>query len=186
MADIQEGYWKDGGEKMRNNTGKIILAAFFLALGIVLPFLTMQIPSIGNMLLPMHIPVLLCGFICGAPYGAAVGFILPLLRSILFGVPVMIPNALAMSVELLCYGMFSGCLYKLLKHKKCGIYVSLISAMLIGRIAWGITSFFLFKILGNEFTWMIFATQAFVNAIPGIVIQLILIPAIIVSLGKIK
>ena len=86
MADIQEGYWKDGGEKMRNNTGKIILAAFFLALGIVLPFLTMQIPSIGNMLLPMHIPVLLCGFICGAPYGAAVGFILPLLKSILFGV----------------------------------------------------------------------------------------------------
>ena len=66
---------------------KLTTAALFLALALLLPSLTMQLDTIGNMLLPMHIPILLCGLICGWKYGAAVGFITPLLRSFLFGIP---------------------------------------------------------------------------------------------------
>ena len=121
---------------MKNNIQKLVLSAFFLALGIVLPFMTMQIPELGNMLLPMHIPVLLCGFLCGAPYGAVVGLIVPILRSLLFGAPPMIPIAISMAVELMVYGAVSGYLYSKLKTKKFGIYATLIPAMLIGRVAW--------------------------------------------------
>ena len=86
---------------MKNNTlKKTILAAMFLGLGLVLPFLTGQIKEIGNMLLPMHIPVLLCGLICGWQYGIAVGFIMPILRSFLFSMPHMFPNAVSMAFEL--------------------------------------------------------------------------------------
>ena len=96
-------FYKEG--KMKNlSVRNIVLAGFFLAVGIVLPFFTMQIPSIGNMLLPMHIPVLICGFVCGWPLGLIVGFILPLLRSMLFTMPPMYPTALAMAFELAAYG----------------------------------------------------------------------------------
>ncbi|MDD3414705.1 MAG: ECF transporter S component [Lachnospiraceae bacterium] len=166
------------------NTRKLILSAMFLAIGIILPTVTMHIPGVGRMLLPMHIPVLLCGFICGAPYGALVGFTLPLCNSILFGAPPMMPVAIAMSIELLFYGLVSGLLYRKLGRYQLGVYFSLIPAMIVGRIAWGITSYLLFSILGNAFTWMIFLTQAFVSAIPGIIIQFILIPAIVINLKK--
>lgn len=166
------------------NTRKTILSAFFLALGLVLPFLTMQIPAVGNMLLPMHIPVLLCGFICGAPYGAVVGFILPLLRSSLFGAPVMMPIAIAMAVELMFYGMVSGFLYSKFKNHKFGIYLALIPTMIIGRIAWGIAEIILFSALGNSFTWMIFVTQGFINAVPGIILQLFLIPVVVARIKR--
>lgn len=168
------------------NTKKMVLSALFLAIGIILPSITMQIPAIGNMLLPMHIPVLLCGFICGAPYGAVVGFIVPLLRSAAFGMPVMMPVAFAMAIELLCYGMFSGILYDWLKGVKGRIHISLIATMLIGRAAWGIVAYGLYSFIGGEFSWMIFVSQAFLNAIPGIIIQLIVIPAIVVSVGKME
>ena len=167
------------------NTKKMIAAALMLAIGLVLPVVTMQVPLIGNMLLPMHIPVLLCGFLCGAPYGAVVGFVVPLLRSVIFGMPVMMPNAMAMSIELLCYGLFSGIIYKGLKKVKGKIYWSLLGTMLLGRIAWAIVSYFLYSLMGSRFTWQIFATQGFVNAVPGIVIQLIIIPVIVLSLEKI-
>lgn len=171
-------------EVMKMNTRKTILSALFLGIGLVLPFCTMQIPAIGNMLLPMHIPVLLCGFICGAPYGAIVGFILPLLRSSLFGTPVMMPGAVAMSIELLFYGMMSGILYRRYRNSKFGIYLSLIPTMIIGRIAWGITEIILFTQLGKSFTWVIFVTQGFINAVPGIILQLFLIPVVVTRVKK--
>ncbi|MBQ9136727.1 MAG: ECF transporter S component [Lachnospiraceae bacterium] len=166
------------------NTKKLTLSALFIALGIVLPFFTGQIKHLGNMLLPMHIPVLICGFICGGPCGFIVGLTVPLLRSLLFTMPKMMPTAVAMSVELATYGLVTGILYSKLKTKKFGIYISLLSAMLIGRITWGIASFILYRILGNPFTWEIFAAGAFLNAIPGIIVQLILVPAIIYALKK--
>lgn len=167
-----------------SNTKKLVLSALFIALGIVLPFFTGQLPQIGNMLLPMHIPVLICGFVCGAPYGLAVGFIVPLLRSIMFGRPMMVPTAIGMAIELAVYGLVTGLMYAKFKHKKLGIYVSLITAMIVGRIIWGIASFIIYHILGNPFTWEIFAAEAFVNAVPGIIVQLILIPALIYALRK--
>ena len=83
---------------------KLVLSALFMAIGLILPFFTGQIPAIGKMLLPMHIPVLLCGLICGWQYGLGVGFVLPLLRSLLFNFPAMYPNAVSMAFELALYG----------------------------------------------------------------------------------
>jgi len=161
------------------NTRKMVLASFFLVIGLVLPFFTGQIPAIGNMLLPMHIPVLLCGFICGWKYGLAVGGILPLLRSLLFGMPVLFPNAVGMAVELAVYGACAGGFGKRFGHKLTGIYPALVITMVAGRVAWGITSFGLFSMLGNSFTWKLFFAQSVLNAIPGIVLQLVLIPLIV-------
>ena len=167
-----------------SKTKKLVLSALFLALGLIMPFLTGQIPEIGNQLLPMHIPVLLCGFICGGPYGLLVGFLTPLFRSVLFGMPPMLPIAVSMAFELATYGLAAGVLYQKLKNKKAGIYISLIGAMLAGRVVWGMVSMVLYGILGNVFTGQIFAAGAFINAVPGILIQLVLIPAIVFTLKK--
>ena len=117
---------------------RLILAALFLALAFVLPFLTGQIPQIGSALCPMHIPALLCGFFCGPWYGLAVGAAAPLLRSLIYGMPPLMPTGIAMCFELAAYGFVAGLLYKLLPKKNGYIYVSLISAMLAGRVVWGI------------------------------------------------
>ena len=120
---------------------KLTYAALFLALALVLPFLTGQIPEIGKALSPMHIPALLCGFLCGWPWGLAVGFIAPLLRSVLFGMPAMFPGAVAMAFELAVYGGLAGLLYRLLPRKKRNVYITLIVSMIAGRLVWGACSF---------------------------------------------
>ncbi len=168
-------------------TKKMILSALFLAVGIVLPFITMQIPTIGNMLCPMHIPVLLCGFVCGGPYGFVIGLMTPLVRSMLTGFPTLYPTALSMSVELAAYGGLTGALYPKVAGSAKGIggvYEVLLISMLGGRVVWGAVSVILYRIMGNVFTWQIFAAQAFVNAIPGIAVQLVLIPMIVRRLQK--
>lgn len=165
-------------------TLKLVLSALFMALGIVLPFLTGQIQQIGNMLLPMHIPVLLCGFVCGWQYGLAVGLVTPLLRSAMFGMPPLMPTAAAMAVELAVYGVMTGVLYRKLPKKVPYIYVSLLGAMIAGRIAWGIVGIPLYGIAGNGFSWQIFLSGALLNAIPGIILQIVLIPVIIMALRK--
>ena len=165
----------------------LVLAAMFLAVGIILPFFTGQIPAVGKMLRPMHIPVLLCGLICGWQYGLAVGFILPLLRSLLFSFPAMYPNAIGMAFELAVYGSVIGFLYA---HSKwqCvkALYKCLIPAMIAGRLIWGAAMIVLMGLGGNSFTWELFLAGALVNALPGIVLQLILIPAIMVLLDRTK
>ncbi|MGI6485893.1 MAG: ECF transporter S component [Tepidanaerobacteraceae bacterium] len=171
---------------IKSSTKKFVLSAFFLALGLVLPFLTMQIPSLGSRLLPMHIPVLLCGFICGWPSGLVVGLIVPVFRSMLFGMPPMFPTAVAMTFELAMYGCISGVLYELFPKKNSFIIISLGLAMICGRIVWGIVSLFLYGLSGSEFTWQVFVVGAFLNAIPGIVIQFIIIPIIVIALAKTK
>ena len=161
---------------------KLTYAALFLALALVLPFLTGQIPQIGSALSPMHIPVLLCGFLVGWPWGLAVGFIAPLLRSVIFGMPVMVPGAVAMAFELAVYGLVSGILYRLLPKKKWSIYIALIVAMLAGRAVWGIARLIIAGLSGNSFTWALFLAGAFTNAIPGIILHIILIPVIVMVL----
>lgn len=163
---------------------KLTYAALFLALALVLPFLTGQIPQIGSALSPMHIPVLLCGFLVGWPWGLAVGFIAPLLRSVIFGMPVMVPGAVAMAFELAVYGLVSGILYRLLPKKKWSIYVTLIVAMLAGRVIWGIARLIIAGLSGNSFTWALFLAGAFTNAIPGIILHIILIPVIVMVLER--
>ncbi len=172
-------------EKRKTSVRNTSLGAMFLALGLVLPFLTGQIPQIGNMLLPMHIPVLLCGLICGWRYGLVIGFITPLLRGVLFGMPVFYPNGIAMAFELATYGFVTGFLYSRSRWKCIvALYRCLIVAMLAGRAVWGVAEIILLGLGDNGFTWAAFMSGAFLNAIPGIVIQLILIPAIMVALDR--
>lgn len=173
---------------MRRNQQSVknlVLSAMFLALGLVLPFLTGQIPQIGSMLLPMHLPVLLCGLICGWQYGGAVGVITPLLRSVIFGMPPMFPTAAAMAFELAAYGIIVGLLYAHSRwHCVVSLYRCLIIAMIGGRVVWGLVQILFSGVSGNAFTWELFLAGAFLNAIPGIVLQLILIPLIMVALDK--
>ena len=163
---------------------KLTYAALFLALALVLPFLTGQIPQIGSALSPMHIPVLLCGFLVGWPWGLAVGFIAPPLRSVIFGMPAMFPGAFAMAFELAVYGLVSGILYRLLPKKKWSIYVTLVVAMLAGRVVWGIARLILAGLSGSSFTWALFLAGAFTNAIPGIILHIVLIPVIVMALER--
>lgn len=162
---------------------KMVLSAFFLALGLVLPFLTGQIPQIGSMLLPMHIPVLICGYVCGWKYGLIVGFITPLFRTMLFSMPPFV-TALCMAFELATYGAIVGILYAKLAHNKYRIYLSLLSAMLAGRIVWGLMSMVVYGVQGTGFTFQMFIGGAIINAVPGIILQLVLIPTLIFTLEK--
>ncbi len=161
------------------NLKKLTLSALFLALGMVLPFLTGQIPQIGSMLLPMHFPAFLCGMICGWQYGAIVGFIMPLLRFALFNMPPIFPTGIAMAFELATYGAISGLLLKNDTTNIKKIYFSLIIAMLVGRVAWGIISYIL-----TQISLEILITSGFISAIPGIIIQLLTIPFIVKIVGK--
>ncbi len=172
---------------MRKNNSllNLVLSAMFLALGLVLPFLTGQIKEIGSMLLPMHIPVLLCGLVCGPTYGLIVGAIVPIMRSMLFSMPVMFPTAIGMAFELATYGFAIGYLFSHAKWKCIkSLYRCLLISMVSGRIVWGIVQCLLLGIGDNGFTLTAFLGGAFLNAIPGIILQLVLIPAIMLVLGK--
>ncbi len=160
-------------------------SAMCLALCLVLPFLTGQIPQIGSALCPMHLPVLLCGFLCGPWWALLVGATAPLLRHLLFSMPPLL-TAIAMSFELAAYGAVSGLLYRKLPKNGAGIYISLITAMVIGRILWGIVRVAMTGVSGEAFTWAMFLAGAFTTAIPGIVLQLLLIPALVVAFRRVK
>ncbi len=163
----------------------LVLSAMFLALGLVLPFLTGQIKEIGNMLLPMHIPVMLCGLVCGWQYGLIVGAIVPIMRSMIFGMPVMFPSAIGMAFELATYGFVIGYLFGHAKWKCIkSLYRCLAISMVSGRIVWGVVQCFLLGLGENGFTLTAFLTSSVLNAIPGIILQLVLIPAIMLVLGK--
>lgn len=171
---------------VKKNVRSLALSAMFLALGIVLPFLTGQIPKVGNMLLPMHIPVFLCGLICSWQYGALVGFVTPLLRFSLFGAPPM-PLCVAMAFELAAYGLLAGFFYGRSKWKcTVSLYRSLLIAMVGGRVVWAAARMVLMGAGKLPFGWEAFLSGAFFTAIPGILLQLILIPAIMVALGRAK
>lgn len=171
----------------RNEIRKLTISAMLFALGLVLPFLTGQIPQIGSMLLPMHIPVFLCGLICGWRYGAMVGLLVPVVRSFLFGMPPMFPTAVAMAFELCTYGLVAGFVY-FRKGYFClkSLYEAMVTAMIAGRAVWAGAMTVLMGLNGGVFTFEMFAAGAFLNAIPGIIAQLLLIPAVMVALGKTK
>ncbi len=172
--------------KKENATLNIALSAMFLSLAFVMPFLTGQIPDIGSMLCPMHIPVILCGFICGAPWGLVVGITAPLLRSLILGMPPFFPTAFSMAFELAAYGFLAGLLYRVLPKKKRNIYVALVLSMIAGRLIWGVVQFFCMGLDTTRFGLSAFWAGAVANALPGIAIQLILVPIIIVILEKAK
>lgn len=165
--------------KRKSTTLTLIQAAMFLAIAFILPFFTGQIPQFGSMLCPMHFPVLLCGFICGWPWGLITGFCAPLLRSLILGMPPLFPKAVCMAFELAAYGAVAGIFHKILPAKKWSVYVSLLLAMLTGRIVYGLSMFICMHATGHSFGIALFLAEAFTNALPGIILQLILIPVIV-------
>ena len=158
---------------------KLTLSAMLVAVGLLLPFVTGQIQVIGNMLSPMHLPVFIAGLLCGPVWGLAVGGVLPLLRSALFGMPPLMPTAAAMTFELAAYGLFSGLLRRALPKTLAMLYASLCVSLVLGRIVWAFASLFFYGFVVRSFTWQLFVTNGFVNAIPGIILQLIVIPPIV-------
>lgn len=165
----------------------LTLAGLFLALALLLPSLTMQLDTIGNMLLPMHLPILLCGLICGKKYGAIAGAAAPILRSFIFGMPQLYPRALAMAVELAAYGFICGWIYSKFQRKNVGaVYAALGVALPAGRILWAVAQILLLGFNFKTFTFSYFLAETLLNAIPGILLQLTLIPAIILLIQKSK
>lgn len=168
---------------MKTITKNIVLSAMFLAIGLILPLFTAQIPQIGQMLLPMHIPVLLCGLTCGWPYGLACGILAPLTSSLITGMPgpAYLP---AMVCELAAYGLISGLTARFVRTGKrpADLYIQLISAMLLGRVVYGMMNALVFQ--AGVYSMELFITAAFVTAAPGILIQLAILPSLVMVLEK--
>lgn len=171
----------------KTNVYKLSLSAMFLALIFVLPLLTGQIPQLGERFCPMHIPVFLCGYLCPGPWGMIIGFIGPLLRSVTVGVPApLFPKAFSIAFELAAYGAMSGIFYKLLPKKRINLYLSLILSMAAGRL---VRAFVMLCCVGFDFSrfdFPAFRTAVVINAVPGMIIQLLLIPVLVSAAEKYK
>ena len=170
---------------MNTKIRRLIEASMCLAIGLVLPFITGQIPAIAKVISPMHIPVLICGLAVGWPYGLVVGLVTPLLRSLLFGMPALFPNAVSMAFELAAYGLVSGLVCAAFPEKNLkSVYISLVAAMLAGRVVMGLVNAVLYRFLGTPYGFREFFAAGFVNALPGIIIHLLLIPPIVLAIEK--
>jgi hypothetical protein len=155
---------------------KIIYGSFFMALGVVLPIGFHLLQFGGFIFLPMHIPVLLAGFILGGKYGLLVGLLTPILSHLFTGMPPMSPPMLPMMiVELSCYGLAAGILYRDGRN----IYVALIGAMIFGRIGAGVILYLGTLFLGFHIPVWAFIAGGIMKGIPGIVIQLFIIPVLV-------
>ena len=166
-----------------NSTKKIVLTALFVALGVALPQAFHMIPNAGSIFLPMHIPVLVSGFVVGPLFGCLCGVFTPVLSHLIFGMPPA-PILPQMICELAVYGLSCGLLWKYVKieNQLAKIYVTLVGAMLIGRVVYGIMNALVFR--AGAYSLQAWLSAAFVTAVPGIIIQLILIPLLIFRLQK--
>jgi len=162
---------------------KFVITAMCITLCSVLPLILHAVPRAGNVILPMHIPVLLCGLIVGWQFGLLSGLFGPMLSSFTTGMPSPAYTP-TMMVELAVYGAITGLMIRIMrtKNKYVNIYVSLVTAMIIGRIIAGMARAFIFA--PGSATMALWASGYFITGLPGIIIQLILIPAIIVALEK--
>ena len=176
---------------MKNTVKKIVITALCMALCYILPFITGQVPQINSIFSPMHIPILLCGILCGSGYALVAGAFSPIFRSLMLTMPPMFPTAVSMAFELAAYGLFAGFTYKTLRNKTKmkdipAIYLSLIISMILGRIVWGIVTATIMGIQGNTYTFGAFFTTAFIQGFPGMICHLIIVPLLVVALKKAK
>lgn len=168
--------------KTRNSARNVTLTAMCIALCVVLPVAFHSIPDAGSVMLPMHIPVLICGMICGWPNGFLCGLMGPLLSSVLTGMP-PVSFLPAMMVECGVYGLVSGLMLQYVRTKStcADLYISLVTAMLAGRVVSGIARALIFT-PGMAFSaWV---SASFVTALPGILIQLVFLPSVVFTLMK--
>ena len=172
----------------RELTLKICLSAMCMALAFELPFVTGAIPEIGNALSPMHLPAFLFGIVAGPYFGGVLAFLAPILRSLMFGAPAPIfPRAITMSFELMAYAVVFGLLYKLLSKKLPYIYVSLVCAMIVGRLVGGVVKIVLLELgVIAKYNLALFISGYVTESIPGIIVQLLVIPPVVVALRRAK
>lgn len=166
-----------------SNVKQSIITAMCIALCVVLPLIFHSIPQAGNIYCPMHIPVLICGLVCNPPFAVLCGIAGPIISSIITGMPSILDMP-SMITELVIYGLVCSLIMKTLKSGKIyvDVYVSLICAMILGRIAAGAITAFIFA--RGTMTISTWATVYFLTSLPGIIIQLILIPAVYFALTK--
>ena len=156
-------------------TKKMILASFFIAVGLILPMIFHTVNLSGTIFSPMHLPVMLGGFLLGPIYGAAIGIITPVLSSILTGMPPLMPVMPMMALELLGYGFMTGLLFS--KTKK--IYVSLIVSIIFGRLCSMLAAFILSLTVAPQISPIPYVLSGVINGLPAIIIQLVLIPILV-------
>lgn len=168
----------------KNYSRKMVTAGLMVALGIILPYATAHgFGMPGNILLPMHIPVLLCGYFCGPLFGALCGLVLPILNSVLTGMPVLYPMAPLMTCELVTYGLICGLIYNAFRKKGIfSIYTSLVAAMVAGRIVYGLAAWVMLYFDADAGKFSVIAST--MTGLPGIIIQLVLIPIIVAYVKK--
>lgn len=178
----------------RTQLAKMLIMAILLAVGMVLPFLVGQVQLLGQAISPLHIPVFICGLTCGWPWGAALGVLLPILRSVIFGMPPMMPTGLCMAFEMCAYGLLTGMLYpafrKMIRSKKFGHLPAMLAAMLIamvaGRLVGGAAKAIILGLNGNSYSFDAFIAAYFVGTSVGAVVHLIVVPAIVAALERAK
>ena len=169
-------------EMKKNPTVNLTVTALCIALGLILPVFFHMIGA-GPAFLPMHLPVLLCGLLLGWQYGAVCGLVVPLLSSLLTGMPPFFPTALAMMLELCAYGVRSGMFHRRLCWS---VYFALIAAMLGGRVVSGIADALLLSMAGKPYGFAAFLSGTFAEAVPGIVVQIVLLPVIVLAMERAK
>jgi hypothetical protein len=167
------------GKNKLTKTKEVILCGLLLATGIILPMFFHMFGLTGPIALPMHIPVLIGGFLLSPKLALLLGIITPVLSGMLTGMPVMFPMAVIMAFELGIYGLASS-----LAVRKFNLSVipSLIVSMIAGRIAAGLTVAFLVELFGVKMNPLIYIKGAIITGIPGIIIQLIFIPALVYAI----
>ena len=169
----------------------MVVTAVLLAVGMVLPFLTGQLQTIGKLISPLHIPAFICGLTCGPWWGAALGLILPILRSLAFGMPKLMPTAVTMMFELAAYAMVCGLLYPMLcralKQKRLvAMLIALVVAMLAGRVAGGAAQAVIMGMQGSSYGFSMFVASYFTSSLVGAGIHLVIVPVVVLALEKAK
>ena len=176
-----------------SNSRKMVVTSMLIALCVVLPIAFHQVPRAGSILLPMHIPVLLAGLVCGWKFGLITGITGPILSTMITGMPPTMAIASLMSIELGVYGTVAGILAYFIRTRSAtlDLYISLVGAMIVGRVVAGLAQVFFFfggtyvdGIWTANYTWALWTTSYFVTSLPGIVIQLAFIPSVVMALER--
>jgi len=176
-----------------STTRKLVVTAMLIALCVVLPMAFHTIPRAGSILLPMHIPVLLAGLVCGWKFGLITGAVGPILSTMLTGMPPTMAIASLMSIELAVYGLVTGVMIYFVRTRSAtlDLYVSLVVAMLVGRIIAGFAQYIYFfggtyvnEVWTANYTMGLWASSYFVTSLPGLVIQLAFIPSVVMALER--
>ena len=173
---------------MKNKTSveKLTLSAVFLAAGNCAAIFDWTDPGCRKYAAAYAHSGLALWFCMRMAMGLLTGFVLPIMRSALLSMPPMMPTAMAMAFEMAVYGAVTGLLYQRLTKNMASVYISLVSAMIAGRLVWGAVSIIFYGIAGKSFGWQFFLGGALLNAVPGIILQLVLIPLVILTLKRAK